>query len=374
MAGVEWKRSKGAPGVYERTDSNGRRRYRAVAWVADPDRPGKRKQVTETFDLLTDAKRYRSDYTSTTPKKARSKSAKTLQKAYEDLHAEVEYAPATVKLHDELWSALKKADRSLVGKKLHDIEAPMLRAALKKIGAVAMRNKARQLVGLIYRREEITPNPAVKEHTPRTRASRMNGDDAPERYLDEGAVNALVGAMSERYRFLVWFLANTGLRPGEAFALTVGQWDPESRVLTIDRATNGGVTGPTKTGAVRHPVLPAYVADRLNAHIKDGPGFFRPDALVFTSDRGKVIELHNWRQRHWATAVERAGLDGVSPYALRHTALTNMVHAGVNLAAVAEMAGHSVEVLARTYLHFTEKAGRDAADLLDAVHAKEAAE
>lgn len=365
MAGVKWTAVKGAPGVYRRVDEQGRERWRAVAWAADADKPGRRKQITETFDRLTDARRWRSDYTGTTPKRAPSKSQRTLQAAYDALHDGTEYAPATVKLHDDLWDALRKVDRTILTKKLHEVDTLTLRKVLKKIDAPSMRDKARQLVGLIYRHEDFTPSPAVKEYKPRVRASRMNGEQVQGRYLEDGAVERLIAEMPERYRFLVRFLWRVGLRPGEAFALTVGQFDPDEERLRIDRAVNGGVVGPTKTGRSRYPFLPSSIAAALTEHIRNCPGFFDPDALVFTTERGSMIDLHNWRQRHWGPAAKRAGLVGAKPYDLRHSACSNAIAAGIDVVTISEMTGHSVEVLLRTYAHYVEEAGRKAAERLN---------
>lgn len=55
---------------------------------------------------------------------------------------------------------------------------------------------------------------------------------------------------------------------------------------------------------------------------------------------------------------------GIRVYDLRHTAASNMIVAGVDLVTVAEMTGHSVQVLVSTHAHYVEEAGRRAADTL----------
>ena len=50
-------------------------------------------------------------------------------------------------------------------------------------------------------------------------------------------------------------------------------------------------------------------------------------------------------------AVRRAGLEGVTPHILRHTAATWMVQSDVPLALVAAYLGNSVEMVARVYGH-----------------------
>jgi integrase len=132
------------------------------------------------------------------------------------------------------------------------------------------------------------------------------------------------------------------------------------------------VLGPTKTGRTRRPFLPTYLANELVEYIRTElpGGFIDTDALVFPSNKGTMLDLHNWRQRAWAKAIKQAGVPDANPYDLRHSFCTNAVAAGVDLASVAEAAGHSIEVLARVYVHYNEEAGRKAAVILDRVHAE----
>jgi integrase len=116
-------------------------------------------------------------------------------------------------------------------------------------------------------------------------------------------------------------------------------------------------------------ILPRSVADELAEHIRNGPTFLDPNALVFTTEGGAMIDLHNFRARVWAPAVKRAGLDRVRIYDLRHTAASNMIAAGIDVVTVSETTGHSTAVLLATYSHFVEEAGRRAADILDAAFA-----
>jgi integrase len=382
MGQAQWVHA--AEGVWKRTDSRGRVRWRAQAWVLDEE--GNRRQAAATFDSMQAARDWRKKHTGKDGKRVPSRNAKTLQDAYDDLHASFRYAPATATSHDDLWNALRKADRRLVNLKMHAIDRPMFRRALQRINGDTTREKVRQLVGLLYRREEVEPSPAVREHKPRTRADRMeeNGDAETmrERSLDDGTVERIIAAMpSKRDKMLVKLLWRAGLRPGEALALTVGQLDPgnpedpENPVparLTIDRAVNKGVLGPTKTGRTRRPFLPTYLANELVEYIRTElpGGFIDTDALVFPSNKGTMLDLHNWRQRAWAKAIKQAGVPDANPYDLRHSFCTNAVAAGVDLASVAEAAGHSIEVLARVYVHYNEEAGRKAAVILDRVHAE----
>jgi integrase/ribosomal protein S16 len=384
MAGVTWERVE--DGVYRREGRDGKPIYRAVRQAGKDPETGKYLQETATFNgsklqnALREARLWRAEGAVEADKgpRPRNVAAKlTLREAYEKLHVEVGeygpknengYKPATIGLHANAWNALLRAAPSLADRQLRELDATTLRAALDKIAGKEIKDKARVLVHLIYRHFEVSPNPAVKRRRiGGLGAQRDEEGNGNGRYLEDGAVERLIAALPDRYRMLVRLLWRVGLRPGEALALTVGQYDPATRTLTIDRAANKGIVGPTKTGRTRRPVLPLTIADELERHIARFSDWNDEGSLVFTTEAGAMVDLHNFRQRTWARATREAGIPEATPYDARHTFCSNAVRAGVDLASVAEMAGHSVEVLARVYVHYSEEGGRRAAARLDAL-------
>jgi integrase len=373
MAAVTWERIE--DGVYKRAGADGRPIYRAVRQAGKRE-DGTYAQEVRTFNggkvpnALREARNWRAEGTvlqATGPRTVNAAANMTLQQALDALHQAESYAPWTLQLHGYLWDALTKADPRLPNVKLKDLGTTQLRSALAKVPATSMRDKARKLVGTIFNHFEVAPNPATKPPARRTRASRMAAVEEKQRYLEDGAVERLITAMPEQYRSLVRLLWRTGLRPGEALALRVGDYDPTTRMLTVARGVNRGVVGPTKTGRARRPILPASVAKDLDDHIQHFSTWTDPDALIFTTETGAMIELHNFRQRTWAKAAREAGIPEATPYDLRHTFCSNAVSAGVDLASVAELAGHGVDVLARTYVHYSQQRGREAAEKLEAL-------
>jgi len=125
--------------------------------------------------------------------------------------------------------------------------------------------------------------------------------------------------------------------------------------------------GPTKTGRTRTPPLPSLIADEMADYIRMYADFTEPDRVIFTTETGEMIDADNFRRRIFGPAATRAGLAGIRVYDLRHSFCSDAVAAGVDLATIAEMAGHSVQVLASTYVHYSAENGRRAAKVLDAV-------
>jgi integrase len=63
-----------------------------------------------------------------------------------------------------------------------------------------------------------------------------------------------------------------------------------------------------------------------------------PDDLVFTSPRGDVLRLNNWRRDVFDAAATSVGMNGLVPHALRHTAASLAISAGAHVKERAEPA------------------------------------
>jgi integrase len=75
----------------------------------------------------------------------------------------------------------------------------------------------------------------------------------------------------------------------------------------------------------------------------------------------------NFRKRRFDPAVKAAGLDSiqptVTPYTLRHSCASLLLHEGRNVVEVARIMGHAPEECLRTYLHeMDEIAGQGPVD------------
>jgi integrase len=50
--------------------------------------------------------------------------------------------------------------------------------------------------------------------------------------------------------------------------------------------------------------------------------------LVVANGRGGYLDLRTWRRRIWKPACQRAGVIGATPYELRHTYASLLIHGG----------------------------------------------
>jgi integrase len=91
--------------------------------------------------------------------------------------------------------------------------------------------------------------------------------------------------------------------------------------------------------------------------------------LLFPAVQGGHMNLHNWRRDDWKPAVTAAGLEYRTPYALRHTFISEAIAAGIATFEIARIAGTSVLQIEKTYGHLLVDAaerGRAALDAFDA--------
>jgi len=210
------------------------------------------------------------------------------------------------------------------------------------VGRESIRKTATLLSAILQRAtesERIIRNPArlVRPVPPAEQRREV-------RPLSPSEVERLRARLGPRDATLVSVLAYCGLRPGEALALRwrhVGE-----RVLTVHaRKTRRHSTRP-RTVPMPGPVAADLAAWRLasGGSREEDPVF--PDA---TGARGQE-SYKSWARRTFAPAVAAAGLPaGTSPYTLRHSCASLMLHEGRSVIEVARRLGHRPSLTTDTY-------------------------
>lgn len=159
------------------------------------------------------------------------------------------------------------------------------------------------------------------------------------RYLTAAQVEALAQA-SDEWGDLVDLLAYTGLRIGEAAALRVQHVNALRRRLRVEESmteVNGRLVWSAPKDHQRRSVgYPAFL-DADIAHRMAGKG---PDDLLFTTAAGTPVRVRNMRRDWFDVATTAAGVPGLTPHELRHTAASLAVSAGANVLVLQRMLGH----------------------------------
>lgn len=160
------------------------------------------------------------------------------------------------------------------------------------------------------------------------------------RYLSMADLEALADAASQ-HALLVRVLGYCGLRWGEATALTVAKCDLLRSRLIVDCAVsdvNGKLfVGSTKSGKRREVPISRFIRDELASHVAGR----KPDDLVFPAPRGGYLRNANFRRDCFDPAARTAGLTGLVPHSLRHTAASLAIASGANIKVVQSMLGHA---------------------------------
>src|SRR3954466_9656275 len=162
-------------------------------------------------------------------------------------------------------------------------------------------------------------------------------------------------ARPQRDATLVSVLAYAGLRPGEALALRWG--DVRENTILVERALSLGAEADTKTTAHRTVRLLAPLrADLAEWRLASG----RPSeaALLFPNHEGEAWTepaYQSWRRRSFKRAAEAAGVERATPYTLRHSFASLLLHEARRVIYVARQLGHDARLTLTRYGHVIDE-------------------
>lgn len=202
-----------------------------------------------------------------------------------------------------------------------------------------------------------------------------------EVYLSADESRALIEACSDSIRPVVLAAIHTGMRRGELLALRWRDVDLDRKAIIVAAETEKAGRGRTvpmtdALASVLRGLKGARTRPALDGSdpvftIADGSPVL-PDALRFGFDQAvrrtaarlvPAVQTDDDRRRAEAWLGKR---DKVSFHALRHTAASLMVAAGVPIFDVAKILGHASIRMTMRYSHFAPEAGRSAIDRLGA--------
>jgi len=246
------------------------------------------------------------------------------------LHEKDQTAQAPRRLH-EAWAALEAMAAPL---RPDQIDRAWCRAY------VAARRRRGVGPGTI-RKELSTLRAALRWHDPHTPAVVELPPAPPprERHLSRDEARALIAACATPHvRLFVVLALTTAARKGALLELTWDRVDLERGIIRLgigEGRRKGRATVPLHDLARPH-LLEARRAALTDRVIEHGE---RPLASI---------------RKGFDNACRRAGLEGVTPHVLRHTAAVWMAEAGIPMAEIAQYLGHSDErTTYRVYARFS---------------------
>jgi integrase len=207
-------------------------------------------------------------------------------------------------------------------------------------------------------------SPAARVGLPRTVAKPVKEKEAVA--WNEQQVDRFLAATAD-HRWAIAFRLGVlyGLRRSEVLALRWDDLDTEKQTLRIDEslvATNEGAAwGNAKNERSRRTIpidddtmrvfarrRAEQAAERLAAGSE-----WEDNDLIIATRAGRLVLPRSY-DRALATIVDKVGLPRLTSHGLRHTAATHMVQSSSDLGelrAIADLLGHSPEMLMNTYAH-----------------------
>jgi integrase len=175
--------------------------------------------------------------------------------------------------------------------------------------------------------------------------------EARVRWLTRAEAGKLLAACKAHHiRLFVTLALHTGARSGAVLALTWDRVDLERRLVDYRE--------PGRT-ATRKRRVPARINDTLLAALTEAKALATTEYVIEWAGGPVARIAHAFRD-----TAKRAGLSGVTPHVLRHTAVTWMMQAGVDPWQVSGLAGMTLEMVQQVYGHHHPDYLKDAASAL----------
>lgn len=189
-------------------------------------------------------------------------------------------------------------------------------------------------------------------------------------FLTQREFQRIYDACHPYYRPLLALLAGTGVRFGEATALTPADFDLDGDVpsVRVSKAWKKGESG-VYLGAPksRRSLRTISLSPSTVAAIRDAIESRERDSLAFPAPGGGRLRHQNFHPRIWHKAVSDSGiLKRPRVHDLRHTHASWLIHEGVPLPVIQRRLGHeSIQTTVDTYGHIMPDAAAAAATAVE---------
>ncbi|WP_169172278.1 tyrosine-type recombinase/integrase [Bifidobacterium oedipodis] len=222
----------------------------------------------------------------------------------------------------------------------------ILRAAMREAA-----NPSDGTAPLIERDPCLEPLP-VKPRSRRALIPPATGDELSE----------LRDAMPDYTRIAVDLMAVLSLRIGEVCALTVADWDPKARVLTVRHSARRGpgdrgsftIGGAKNESSVAAIPVPEGLAAEIDRHVAAHCG---GSGMLIAPLRSRVMSPNTLRE-HFDRARRAAGRPDLTPHVLRATGITEAVRQGASPREVQTFGRHADARVSLEHYQRASDAGR----------------
>ncbi|MEC3429708.1 site-specific integrase [Bacillus thuringiensis serovar nigeriensis] len=234
---------------------------------------------------------------------------------------------------------------------------------------------ASKIVDFAIKRNYTKSNPFTLIELPKKRV--QNAQQKFENFYTKDELIEFLSRLEkeDNYKAFTFFrlLSYTGMRKGEALALTWKDIDFDNQELFITKAIARGKDNKlyiksTKTGTSRTikideetlSILDTWRKKQQKHYLILGFNTNNPDQLIFSNTSNEYLQPTKTRQ--WILQIqEKYILKKVTTHGLRHTHCSLLFEAGVSIKEVQDRLGHSdVKTTMDIYAHVSEKAKAEA--------------
>lgn len=231
-------------------------------------------------------------------------------------------------------------------------------------------------VGLI----EASPVQAVFVPKKQLTIEQVNGNDTSQLFLESNELKEFLSYTDSYrnviYRTLIYLITFTGMRPGEAVALKLEDVDLENKVIHVTKTVYAkksqkgdfDLTPPKTYGSVRSIDIDDIVVDKLKQlYAAREKRDWTVSGYVFGDKKGipPTVKLLNQTVRRIGkkTNIKKR----FYTYILRHTHISLLAEAGVDLHFIMNRVGHkNSDTTTKIYLHVTSGMRKSASDKMHA--------
>ena len=266
-------------------------------------------------------------------------------------HLRAEFKPQTAEGAEYKFRAILRG----IGKNtfLKDLTAPYVRTSLFDGSATTYNERLKHFKAALRwaYREEMIASVDFLDKLPKMRTERRRAALA-DKFLEADELKMLIDGMKvEKWRLLTQFLVLSGLRIGEAIALTQKDVDLDARKITVNKTYSlltHSVSPSAKTEAGNRIVS---IQDELAECIRQNNAIYPTHRKQFFPEL--IYEAYAKYLRENTLAITGKKL---SPHALRHTHVALMAAAGIPLDIISRRLGHANSDVTRdVYMHVTER-------------------
>ncbi len=189
-------------------------------------------------------------------------------------------------------------------------------------------------------------------------------EEKPIEWITKEDQFKILHQIKECHKPIFSFMMYHPVRPGEARALKVKDFDTENMIVLISK------TWSLDEIRQRKGKKPYYlpISAHFDLSLLDNK---LPDAFVFTNEHGRPY-IDSYLKKIWHKAREKAGVPYIKLYAgLRHSIASQAVNSGVGLDIVSKALGHSTSEMTKKYASLNTNMLKSVVDGAQMVHIEE---